>query len=352
MICHAKPAWQPRDMQFDDNNAWSSEALKAQTQYLNAVNQYFVTLQAQDQPASQPESIFFQQLNQAAAAVFTREAFPVFSNLLLQSDKVNAFYQHVGKFFHDLKRQEQPTIDSAVDQFCDYMAQQWQPLNQGVMWHLGFACAIHPLQNYWQEFVHSVCVHDLDQDFERQLAELTNHKTISGQVMDELHTLLDLWREYSRAFTAYEASLTGAGRLAVQKFRQALVELFTSDGQIERVKTLYHLWIDCHAHAYQEIVFTDQHAKAFAAMINSFMRLKRELNQLSEDAAKLFTAADQIKPASLLEQQDAAEADPQPPEHASTANQLDIDDLTSELDELKNFMQTSGSHLADEQDKG
>jgi hypothetical protein len=94
--------------------------------------------------------------------------------------------------------------------------------------------------------------------------------------------LADAVARHLEALQRYQALMQRSNVQAIEKMQARLSQLGAPGQQIESLKVLYDLWVDCAEEAYAEIALSDEFREAYGDMVNSQIRV-RQLQQEQTD---------------------------------------------------------------------
>ncbi len=83
---------------------------------------------------------------------------------------------------------------------------------------------------------------------------------------------------HMEAVQRYQSLIQRSNAQAMEKMQSRLAKLAVPGQQIESLKVLYDLWVDCAEEAYAEIALSDEFREAYAEMVNTQIRV-RQLQQ-------------------------------------------------------------------------
>lgn len=90
--------------------------------------------------------------------------------------------------------------------------------------------------------------------------------------------LADAIAKHLEASQRYQALMQRSNAQAIEKMQARLSKLTAPGQQIESLKTLYDLWVDCAEEAYAEIALSEEFREAYGEMVNTQVRA-RQLQQ-------------------------------------------------------------------------
>ena len=90
--------------------------------------------------------------------------------------------------------------------------------------------------------------------------------------------LADAIAKHLEASQRYQALMQRSNAQAIEKMQARLSKLTAPGQQIESLKVLYDLWVDCAEEAYAEIALSEEFREAYGEMVNTQIRV-RQLQQ-------------------------------------------------------------------------
>lgn len=102
-----------------------------------------------------------------------------------------------------------------------------------------------------------------------------------GQVQHNARLAL----EYQKALQDYSNMLGKVGTQTLDRLYQRLVGMAEQGEQVDTLRGLYDLWVDCSEEAYAEVVSTPDYAQLNAKLINALMAWKHHNQLLMEEVA-------------------------------------------------------------------
>ena len=90
--------------------------------------------------------------------------------------------------------------------------------------------------------------------------------------------LADAIAKHLEASQRYQALMQRSNAQAIEKMQAKLSKLTAPGQQIESLKVLYDLWVDCAEEAYAEIALSEEFREAYGEMVNTQIRV-RQLQQ-------------------------------------------------------------------------
>jgi hypothetical protein len=92
--------------------------------------------------------------------------------------------------------------------------------------------------------------------------------------------------ESLQAAARYQALIQRANAQGMERLQDRLTQYAEPGRQIDSLKALYDLWVDCAEEAYAEIALSDEFRDAYGDMVNSQMRVRHLQQQKTEQLCK------------------------------------------------------------------
>lgn len=102
-----------------------------------------------------------------------------------------------------------------------------------------------------------------------------------GQLQHNARLAMD----YQKALQDYSNMLGEVGTRTLDRLYQRLVEMAEKGEQVDTLRGLYDLWVDCSEDAYADIVSTSDYAELNAKLINALMAWKHHNQLLMEEVS-------------------------------------------------------------------
>ena len=95
-----------------------------------------------------------------------------------------------------------------------------------------------------------------------------------------------LWLEHQRALEEYEAEFRHVALDSLTRLQQHVSAEEPAGKNVDSLRGLYDLWIDCGEAAYAERTATPEYAEKFARLVNSLLAFKKHQQELFDRLAK------------------------------------------------------------------
>ncbi|MEH6414529.1 class III poly(R)-hydroxyalkanoic acid synthase subunit PhaE [Pseudomonas sp. CGJS7] len=110
----------------------------------------------------------------------------------------------------------------------------------------------------------------------------------SREHQERVQQLIQAHLDYQKQSQAYNALMAEAGQDAFSRFEDKLAERSEPGRQIGSARALFDLWIDAAEDAYAQIALSPRFRDAYAALVNSQMRLRAGVQKEIEQASGQF----------------------------------------------------------------
>ncbi|WP_432473859.1 poly(R)-hydroxyalkanoic acid synthase subunit PhaE [Amphritea sp. HPY] len=154
-------------------------------------------------------------------------------------------------------------------------------------------------------------------------------------------------RDISQALLDYQDALIGYLEQYDQIFNQTGVELKQilqqDDTEIDSIKALHNLWVDCYEKAYKDTVFTDSYQTSHGRISNSLMQVRKLAFSIRDKKLQEFGFVTREELNSTLKQQHRMRKQLRQQQQEITELRLQIDELVEALKQspADNKMKTS-----------
>lgn len=148
-----------------------------------------------------------------------------------------------------------------------------QPFSHGFAATDGASIKSHVEQ--WQAWLESM---QKPASPERKAHDATAGFGFGNEQHAQQQMLADAIRQHLEASQRYQLLIQRSNAHALEKMQTRLTQLAEPGHQIESLKVLYDLWVDCAEEAYAEIALSDEFREAYGQMVNTQIRV-RQLQQ-------------------------------------------------------------------------
>jgi len=162
------------------------------------------------------------------------------------------------------------------------------------------------------------------------------------EMQDQFQRGAQLWAEYQKHLSEYQALLSAAGVRAVDILRERVAKLGAEGGKIRSLREIYDLWVDCNEDAYAELVYSNEYAEKYGRMVNALMAFKRHAQMLVDEGLATLNMPTQRGMDTMQKRQSEMRRDLRAAEQRQKADSDAIEKLRRELEALKRDMRMAG----------
>lgn len=128
----------------------------------------------------------------------------------------------------------------------------------------------------------SVMPGDFLQDMKPEHLENVTEKFLSvpgvgytREHQEQLQEGVRLFNEYRKVSQEYNMTMSNVSNRAFDAMRGKIVEMAEKGEEINSLRQIYDLWIDCNEGAYAECVYSDEYSELYGRLTNSLMAVKK-----------------------------------------------------------------------------
>jgi len=88
--------------------------------------------------------------------------------------------------------------------------------------------------------------------------------------------------EYQEVSHEFNTVMSKVGVEAMEVMRLMIIEMHERDEEINSLREMYDLWVDCNEKAYAEYVATDEYSELYGRLSNSLMAVKQHYGKLMD----------------------------------------------------------------------
>ncbi|HOP17796.1 MAG: class III poly(R)-hydroxyalkanoic acid synthase subunit PhaE [Chromatiaceae bacterium] len=93
---------------------------------------------------------------------------------------------------------------------------------------------------------------------------------------------------YHEAFRAYKVAFGKTALASLESVQKRLQDMHAAGQKIESLRALYDMWVDASEEAYGEFVMSDEYQVVYGDLVNSLMRVRKDMNELAEQHYQLM----------------------------------------------------------------
>ncbi|MGY8813743.1 MAG: class III poly(R)-hydroxyalkanoic acid synthase subunit PhaE [Gammaproteobacteria bacterium] len=109
---------------------------------------------------------------------------------------------------------------------------------------------------------------------------------INSEYQDKLQTIISLWVVYQDNSNKYRQKFSELGKQAADKLRENILKKASKNEKITSLKEIYNMWIDANEEVFASYVTNEDYSKLYSELVNSFVKFKKQSNELSDDILK------------------------------------------------------------------
>ena len=123
------------------------------------------------------------------------------------------------------------------------------------------------------DFLEDFKPHDLDKVTDKFLSIPGVGYTREHQ--EQVQAGIKLWNEYQKTYQEYNNAMSLTGIHALEKMRLKILEMYKQGEEINSLREIYDLWVDCNEDAYADYVYSDEFSELYGRLTNALMALKQ-----------------------------------------------------------------------------
>ena len=127
----------------------------------------------------------------------------------------------------------------------------------------------------------SVMPGDFMQDMKPEHLEKVTDKFLSipgvgytREHQERLQESIRLLNEYQKSSQEFNAAMSNISIKAFDAMRQKIIDMADQDEEINSLRQIYDLWVDCNEDAYSEYVYSDDYSRLYGRLTNDLMAVK------------------------------------------------------------------------------
>jgi len=93
---------------------------------------------------------------------------------------------------------------------------------------------------------------------------------------------IKLINEYQQVSSEYLTQMSKVGVGALEAMRLRILEIAEEGKEINSLREIYDLWVDCNEKAYAELVYTDEYSELYGQLTNALLALKQQNNKVMD----------------------------------------------------------------------
>lgn len=298
---------EPREFDaMSDNNSfpfWNTDWVEAQRKYMEAFSA--LAGNATDSkdaagsngddmnPWSKALECWWQSVAQAVPA----EDRDLYSNLFDQTQAFNFATAQLSHFMQGLAE-----IGQSADDWQDKLEKHFEEMKNyitrthgdaGQMFSGMFGALQLPMDNLQRTFSSgSFFPGDFLQGFKPTDLEQVTDKFLSvpglgytRESQEQIQEGLRLLASYQRTAHEYQLEMNKIAVKALELMKQRILKMAANGEQMNSLREVYDLWVECNEAAYAEYVFTEEYSELYGRLTNDLMALKRHGQRFIDEMA-------------------------------------------------------------------
>lgn len=98
--------------------------------------------------------------------------------------------------------------------------------------------------------------------------------------LEQIQEGVRLMGEYQQVSHEFNVLMNKVGIEALEVMRLMIIEMSERDEEINSLRQLYNLWVDCNEKAYAEYVYTDEYSEVYGRLSNALMAVKQHYGKV------------------------------------------------------------------------
>ena len=105
---------------------------------------------------------------------------------------------------------------------------------------------------------------------------------------EQIQKGIKLWNEYQRVSHEFNVAQNKVAVEALEAMRLRILEMAENGEEINSLREIYDLWVDCNEKSYAEYVHTDEYSEVYGRMTNALMALKQHGRHIVDETLSAF----------------------------------------------------------------
>jgi class III poly(R)-hydroxyalkanoic acid synthase PhaE subunit len=93
---------------------------------------------------------------------------------------------------------------------------------------------------------------------------------------------IKLLGEYQQASSEYQTVMNKVGVEALEAMRLRILEMSEQGKELNSLRDIYDLWVDCNEKAYAELVYTDEYSELYGRLTNALLAVKQHQGKVMD----------------------------------------------------------------------
>lgn len=99
---------------------------------------------------------------------------------------------------------------------------------------------------------------------------------------------IKLLNDYQQVFNEYNIKMNKVGIEALQVMRVRIMDMAEQEKEINSLREIYDLWVDCNENAYAELVYTDEYSELYGRLTNALLAVKQHNGKALDQVLEKF----------------------------------------------------------------
>jgi len=88
--------------------------------------------------------------------------------------------------------------------------------------------------------------------------------------------------DFQQVSSEYQAEMSKVGVEALEAMRLRILEMAEQGDEINSLREIYNLWVDCNEKAYAELVYTDEYSELYGRLTNALLAVKQHQGKVMD----------------------------------------------------------------------
>lgn len=290
---------------MSDNNSfpfWNTDWVEAQRKYMEAWSALAGTTDSKEtasgngddtNPWNKALEYWWQSVAQAAPG----DTKGFYSKLIDQTQAFNYMTEQLSRFMQGLAE-----VGQSADDWQEKLEQHFEEMkNYMTREHGGGGQMFSGMLGAWQlpmdnlqrtfssgsffpgDFLQGFKPTDLEQVTDKFLSVPGLGYTRESQ--EQIQEGMRLWASYQRTAHEYQLEMNKIAVEALDLMKQRILEMAGTGEQMNTLREVYDLWVECNEAAYAKYVFTEEYSELYGRLTNDLMALKHHGQRFIDEMA-------------------------------------------------------------------
>ena len=101
---------------------------------------------------------------------------------------------------------------------------------------------------------------------------------------ESVQTGIKLWNQYQKAANEFNNAMCNVGINALDAMRLKIIQMAEQGKEINSLREVYDLWVDCNEESYASFVFSDEYSELNGRLTNALMAVKQHGRNVVDEA--------------------------------------------------------------------